>query len=165
MPADLGEALEITDLVDPEVLGRPGPRLRGRLPGALACALVAVPLRFGGSGRQQAEVGVVALREPSAGEAVAAGLATGARRLAQQRLRQLCSECRLADASRAVDQQRVVKAFALAEQPLPRGFQPVINHVFQSLTISCSSITRIAEIDWPPSSTTNRPGSPCARSR
>ncbi|MNN23994.1 hypothetical protein D3C81_1374080 [compost metagenome] len=82
-------------------------------------------------GAHHGEIGVVALAEPVAGRALAAGLAVGQRRLAQQPLREMQRQVALADALLAMDQQGMREPFAQDAEPLPVFLLPGIEHVNQ----------------------------------
>ncbi|GAB7537251.1 hypothetical protein BGC_34690 [Burkholderia sp. 3C] len=79
-------------------------------------------------GQHHPVIGMVALREPVAGHALAARLAVGLRRFAQEALRQMLREAQLADAGLAMQQQRMRPGRAQRLEAVPVVGLPRIDH-------------------------------------
>src|SRR5437763_2333807 len=107
---------------------------------------------------------MIALREPVAGCADAAGVAIVLDVLAQQRLGERFHEVRLADAGRAMEQDRVRQAYAHLLQPGPGLGLPRIG-AQNSLSSAAPMAVRTSSMDAVESITAIRRGFSCARRR
>lgn len=158
---DAERGLQVADLLDDDLFG-------GGLAAGFARRRLALARRLCsrvGGRHDPDQVGVVAGEPPLAGLAVIAGVAVGARRIAQQARGERLGQLALAQSRRPDEEQRVRQTIAELDHALPGRLQPGVDHeknrsrTMRSISVRIRSGARSASI------TQMRPGAWRARSR